>query len=196
MPASWLAPRVLAEGGAEAAAVVLEGPPARLGRALEAPFVVRRSRPEGLFASVEVTRPWLPAALVGVNERGLAVASVAGPAADEHCAAPAWLLAQDCLERFEAVGPALDWCCERPGGGGGALLLVHADGDAAGIAFGATRRVLPGAECIVCGEDAAALEKALGDVAPDAAGLARALDGAAVDAGALRLYVGGSAFSP
>ena len=50
------------------------------------------------------------------------------PAEAVRCAAPAWLLAQDCLERFEALGPALDWCCERPGGGGGALLLADAGG--------------------------------------------------------------------
>jgi len=196
VPASWLAPRVPDAGEAEADAAALEGPPVRLGRALGAPLVVRRSRPEGLFASVEVTRPWLPAALVGVNERGLAVAAVAGPAAGERCAAPAWLLAQDCLERFEAVGPALEWCCERPGGGGGALLLAHADGDVAGVAFGAARRVLPGVGRIVRAGDSAALEKALDDVPPDAAGLARALGGAAVDAGARRLHVGGQVFSP
>ena len=195
VPAGWLAPRVPADVGAEADTVALEGPPARLGRALGAPFVVRRSRPEGLFASVEVTRPWLPAALVGVNERGLAVAAVAGPGAAERCAAPAWLLAQDCLERFEAVEPALEWCCERPGGGGGALLLAPADGDVAGVAFGAERRVLPGVGRIVRAGDSAELEKALDEVPPDAASLARALGGAAVDAGARRLHVGDRAFS-
>ncbi len=196
VPASWLAPRVVDAGEAKCDAVAIEGPPARLGRALGAPLVVRRSRPEGLFASVEVTRPWFPAALAGVNERGLAVAAVAGPAAVEQCAAPAWLLAQDCLERFEALGPALDWCCDRPGGGGGAILLAHADGDVAGVALGAVRRALPRAGRIVHAGESAALEKAMDDAPPDAAGLALALGGVAVDARACQLYVGGQAFSP
>jgi len=196
VPANWLVPRVPADVGPEADAAALEGPPTRLGRALDAAYVVRRSRPEGLFASVEVTRPWLPAALVGVNERGLAVASVAGSGAADRCAAPAWLFAQDCLERFEGVEPALDWCCERPGGGGGALLLADADGDVAGVAFGAERRVLPGAGRIVRAGDSVELEKALDEGPPDAAGLARALGGAAVDAGARQLHVGNRVFSP
>ena len=194
VPASWLAPRVLDAGEADAAAI--EGPPTRLGRALGAPLVVRRSRPEGLFASVEVTRPWSPAALIGVNERGLAVAAVAGPAGVGSCAAPAWLLIQDCLERFEALGPALEWCCERPGGGGGALLLAHADGEVAGVAFGAVRRLLPGTGRIVRAREPAEFEKAMDDVSPDAAGLALALRGVAVDVPACRLHFGGQVFSP
>ncbi|MEE2678772.1 MAG: hypothetical protein VX546_09380 [Myxococcota bacterium] len=193
VPATWLAPRVPGPGHVEPALVGYAAPTARIGRALGGPVVVRRSRPEGLFASVEVTRPWFPAALVGVNERGLAVAAVAGPAEAARCAAPAWLLAQDCLERFEALGPALDWCCERPGGGGGALILAHPVEGMAGVVFGATRRVLRGDPSIVRGGATAGSPDA---VPAEAGSLARALGGAAVDVGAGCLHVGEQVFNP
>lgn len=196
VPATWLAPRVPVPGEVEPALAGFAAPTPRLGRGLGGPLVVRRSRPEGLFASVEVTRPWLPAALVGVNERGLAVAGVSGPAEAVRCAAPAWLLAQDCLERFEALGPALDWCCERPGGGGGALLLAHATGGMVGVVFGDTRRVLRGDRPIVHGGAPASVEKSLEAVEADAGSLAQALEGAAVDVGGRRLHVGDRVFTP
>ena len=39
-------------------------------------WVLRRSRPEVGFASVEVTLPWLATAIAGINEGGVAVAMV------------------------------------------------------------------------------------------------------------------------
>ena len=97
----------LAAGSAPAAA--LAGETGLLVRSQPGPRLVRRNRPEGLFASLDLTRPWLPAALLGVNERGLAVAVAGSGPAEGGCAAPAPLLAQDCLERFEALDAALDW---------------------------------------------------------------------------------------
>lgn len=159
----------LARGSAPTAA--LAGENALLVRALEDPRVVRRSRPEGLFASLELTRPWLPSLLLGVNERGLAVAVAESGAAGEGCAAPAALLAQDCLERFEALDAALDWCAGRPAGGRATILLGDAAGEVAGIEIaGAERRVLRPADGLLARDAAGAeLAKSLRDSPPGAA---------------------------
>ena len=107
----------------------------RLACALPADAIVRRLRPEGGFASVELGRPALTAALIGVNEAGLAAAS-ARPRDAGHAA----LLVQDCLARFDAIDGALDWCLKRPTQPGGALLLADAAGELAAVEFGAEER--------------------------------------------------------
>lgn len=105
--------------------------------------VVRRSRPEGGLGSVDLALPWLTAALAGVNEAGLALAAVPGPFEGGDCAAPATLLVQDCLQRFEGVETVLDWCLGRPAAGPATLLLADASGEVAGVEFGeGERRVL------------------------------------------------------
>ena len=119
-----------------------------VARSLAGERIVRRRRPEGGFRSIEVTRPWLGTALAGVNERGLAALALEAPdAAPGDCAAPGALLIQDCLERFESLDAALEWCTGRPGGCAATLLLADAAGEVAGVEIaGATRRVLRPAE--------------------------------------------------
>ncbi len=141
-------------------------------RSLAGERIVRRRQPEGGFRSVEVTRPWLGSALAGVNERGLAAAALAarGAAAGE-CAAPGVLLIQDCLERFETLDAALEWCIGRPGGGAATLLLADATGEVAGVEIAAVaRRVLRPAEgLLLVGEAARRADeraKRLRDAAP------------------------------
>jgi hypothetical protein len=160
--------RALAEVGTAAAA--LPGETALLARKLVGDTVVRRNRPEGLFASLDLTRPWLPAALLGVNERGLAVVVADSGAPDDGCAAPAALLAQDCLERFEALDAALDWCAGRPTGGRATLLLGDAAGDVAGIAIdgGQCRVLRPADDRLAPAGAGAELAKTLRDAAPGA----------------------------
>jgi hypothetical protein len=140
VPPAWLALELAREAPGPLGGW-LRGEAVQLARGLPDPPLVRRSRPEGLFAAVELARPGLVAALAGVNERGLAVAAAGRcePAAT-GCAAPAWLLAQDCLERFADVEAALAWCLERPGGGRGAILLADAGGALAGVEFDAGGR--------------------------------------------------------
>jgi hypothetical protein len=208
VPAAWLEGQLEAEFGDafgdQPALLALGGDGGRLGRGLAGDWILRRSRPEGLFASVEVTRPWLTTALVGVNERGLAAAAVGGLGSREPCAAPAALLVQDCLERFETVESALEWCLGRPGGGHAAILLADAGGDAGGVeASGAERRVLRPAEGILVSGGWAArdaeLAKALREAAPlEAFALARRLPGGgvAIDPGGRCLVVEGLPFSP
>lgn len=174
VPTGWLVRELARELGAAAArpvAVALDRGRVLLARELGDAWVARRSRPEGLFGSIEITRPCLSAALAGVNERGLAVAAVGTRGATQRCAAPAALLAQDCLERFEATPAALEWCLGRPGGGRATIWLADARGELAGVEFtDAERRVLRPS-------DADAVHEA---EALDARALARRIDGEAV----------------
>ena len=197
VPPDWLALELAREEPAPLGGWV-RGERARLARGLPDQPLVRRSRPEGLFASVELTRPGLVAALAGVNERGLAVAaSGRGEPAPAGCAAPAWLLAQDCLERFAEVEAALAWCLERPGGGRGAILLADAGGSLAGVEFdGADRRVRrpEGGELLAAGggERPPRLRSAGGEATPESGPDA----GVVVVASERRLELPGAAFSP
>ena len=172
VPEAFVAREIAAElASGPAPAAALAGETAFLVRTLEGPRVVRRSRPEGLFASLELTRPWLPTTLLGVNERGLAVAVAETGAVGDGCAAPAALLAQDCLERFEALDAALEWCAGRPAGGRATILLGDAAGDVAGIEIaGSERRVLRPADGeLAVAAAGAELAKSLRDAPPGAA---------------------------
>jgi len=106
-----------------------------LARALPGDAIVRRSRPDSGFRSIELTQPWRVAPLAGVNEAGLAVACVSStdgfPGA--RPAAPAALLAQDCLRRFDSLDGAIDWLLVRPGGGKSMLVLADPSGEIAGV---------------------------------------------------------------
>jgi len=141
-----------AAAGARALALAPErtGAGALLARGLPRPpggahWIVRRSAPEHDWRSVEVALPALVPALAGVNERGLAVAALAFPASGAElaaCAAPALLLAQDCLQRCDGVQKAIEWCERRPAGGRAALSFADATGELAEVALaGAERRV-------------------------------------------------------
>jgi hypothetical protein len=192
VPEAWLA-ETLAAGLARSACPLPARAAARAGRAGApallaarfagslAPLALRRSRPDGRLASLEVALAWLPAALAGVNERGLAVCGVPGPPCPGPCAAPAVLLVQDCLERFESLAAALDWCLRRPAGGRAAILLADAAGEVAGVAFSGVvrRRLRPAQGGLVETGDAARdarIAAALGAApGPDAAQLLRAL---------------------
>lgn len=111
--------------------------------------IVRSSRPNGGFESLELTLPWLAASLGGVNEHGLAallgppgaaLLPGAGREADSPCRAPAFLFVQQCLERFDRVETAVDWCLTRPAHGSGSVLLADAHGAAALVELDAERR--------------------------------------------------------
>ncbi len=101
-------------------------------------WLLRRSRPEVGFASVEVTLPWLATAVAGINEAGVSVAVVprsasygsgvlAGAVNVRH-APHAILLVQECLQRFEDIEGCIDWCSKRPRSGNVSLVLVDAHG--------------------------------------------------------------------
>lgn len=174
---------------APAALVALEGE-RRIAALAPADARVRRARPEGRFASLELTRPALTTALLGVNEAGLAVgATPAAAPARSGCAAPSALLVRDCLERFASVEAALEWCLGRPAAGAGAVALVDATGALAGVVLsGRERRVVRAVDgALALGARRAEVAKALGAPSGDAA-LARALARGAA-AGEARLAV-------
>ncbi len=135
--------------------------------------IVRSSRPQGGFDSLELTLPWLASALGGVNAEGLAVllapSEVAVPedgatVAEARCMAPALLFVQQCLERFDRVGTALDWCLSRPAGGRAALFFADAHGALAGVACDGDRRhVLAPSQPGLLWSAPAAPDAALGD---------------------------------
>jgi hypothetical protein len=147
VPAAWLEACLETEGEARepelAIAALREGGQARVLRRLAGEWILRRSQPEGGYRSVEITRPWLAHALLGVNEAGLAAAVVttAGPRA--RGGLPSAPLIQDCLQRFAALEAALEWCLARPAERDAALILADAHGEIAAVEIAASgRRVL------------------------------------------------------
>jgi hypothetical protein len=140
IPSAWLVERLAIDAGvgdslALAAAAATTAGGGLLARTLPTDAIVRRSRPEGGFRSVDLTQPWRTAPLAGVNEAGLAVVGVTEASGFDaaDCAAPAVLLAHDCLSRFDRIEGAVEWLLARPGGGRSAILLAHAEGDIAAV---------------------------------------------------------------
>ncbi len=98
--------------------------------------LVRRSRPEVGFASVEVSAAWHVSALAGINEAGLAISWVPAspepgspaPVQDVRSSPlpPAGLLVQDCLQRFEDVEAAIGWSMNSPAAGEASILMAAA----------------------------------------------------------------------
>jgi hypothetical protein len=169
-----------------------------LGRSFRAgaPWILRRSRPEIGFASVEVSLPWLASGIAGVNEQGIAVAAalidvrlrvrgLEGP--------PALLLVQECLQRFDSLDGALDWCLKRPAAGSLSLLLADSRGDAASVEFSGGERQLVLADSVVGGGPeiaSAALRKQLANGASLGAELLdSALAGCGEDADPLQVWL-------
>jgi hypothetical protein len=119
------------------------------GAGVGSTWLVRRSRPDVGFASVELTLPWLACAAVGVNEAGLSAALAPLAAARDARqtevldAPPAALLVQECLQRFESLDAGVEWSLKRPASGDVCLMMVDAFGAAAAVEFtGSQRRVL------------------------------------------------------
>jgi hypothetical protein len=119
-----------------------------------------------------------------VNEHGLAATATALSAADpllRGCAAPAALLVQDVLQRFDTVEKAVEWALRRPAGGCASLLLADASGRVGGVAIeGRKRRIIGEGESFLTGlgpqAAIASLEKAAAEARTlDAASLARLL---------------------
>jgi hypothetical protein len=157
-----------------------------VARSLEAPvasLVLRASAPDNDYRSLELATAWSAAAWIGVNEHGLAATATALPAGEpslDGCAAPAQLLVQDVLQRFDTAEKAADWALRRPAGGHASLLLADATGARAAVEIdGRARKLLDaGARVVGLGPVAgvAALEKALAEArAVDANALARLL---------------------
>jgi hypothetical protein len=158
-----------------------------VARSIAAPsasLVLRASAPDNDYRSLELATAWSPASWIGVNEHGLAATATALPAGEtsvDGCAAPAQLLVQDVLQRFDTAEKAADWALRRPAGGRASLLVADASGARFAVEIeGRARKLLDAAEGPLVGlgpaAGVAALEKALGEArALDAGALARLL---------------------
>ena len=129
---------------------MLGAPPAPGAR-----WVTRRSRPEVGFASLEVVQPWGVAGVAGVNEAGLAVALGARCEDDVpgSTGPPPHLLVQECLQRFDDIGGAVEWCLKRPVRSGSSLVLADEAGRIVVVrllASGAVARDAGGAATVSC----------------------------------------------
>ena len=118
-----------------------------VAQAGEAGWILRESRPEVGFRSLEVGLPWLVSSVAGVNEGGLAV--VAGPllwgTPGREGDPTSLLLVQECLQRFEDLDGAIGWCLKRPVEGEQSLVLTDASGAVATVIVdGRERRVQAG----------------------------------------------------
>ncbi|HSD26865.1 MAG TPA: hypothetical protein VLL75_06140 [Vicinamibacteria bacterium] len=176
-------------GGGSAGGLALGIDPARSGgppllvRGLEAgaarDLCLRRSRPDHGFASLEVTLPWLVASLAGVNEAGLAATAASLPGSGPGpCAAPALLLLQDCLARFDSTQTAVEWCLRRPAGGRASLLFADARGAQLGVLVdGSRRRVVAPEDGLLAAADPSPRALALAKACREA----RILDGVALE---------------
>jgi hypothetical protein len=165
-------------------AVAAGGLVARSVAAPAASLVVRASAPDNDYRSVELASAWSAAAWIGVNEHGLAATATARPAGErslDGCAAPAQLLVQDVLQRFDTAEKAADWALRRPAGGHASLLVADASGVSAAVEIeGRARRLRDAGAGALLGigpaAGVAALEKALTEArAIDAEALARLL---------------------
>jgi hypothetical protein len=103
-------------------------------------WIARRSEPDVGFASVEITLPWLPCAVAGVNERGIAAAIVSHPGARPSDAPSALLLVQECLQRFDDVTGCIDWSLKRPASGCARLVVAAGSGRVVAIEIDGDRR--------------------------------------------------------
>lgn len=152
VPEAWLLRELAAElresSAPDALALVPQGSAPLLVGWYATGLRLRESRPDGRHASLEWSAAGSSSARLGVNERGLAAAALAlvgtgqlsagDPQADSRssgarCAAPATLLVQDCLENFDRLEPAVEWCLSRPAGGMARILIADAQGYAAAI---------------------------------------------------------------
>ena len=133
-------------------------------------WLVRRSRPEVGFESIEVSLPWLASSIGGVNSAGLAACFVSRGEPPDVPDVPdgtpgkrpiSLLLVQECLQRFETVEAGIDWCRSRPASGDASVLLADRAGRYAQVDFvGDSQEVDRGEKAqLVAGTSGDALER-------------------------------------
>lgn len=96
--------------------------------------LVRISRPESHFASIDITRSPLGGAYDGVNEKGLAITCNFANTIDKpNNPLPISMLIQEALERFEATETALEFFINSPRSGSSILMIADREGDVASL---------------------------------------------------------------
>lgn len=124
-----LGPGLLLAAGAErtgGAAVGVRG--WTLGGRSLAGLVLRRSRPDHGFASLELALAWWASPLAGVNEAGLAGTLAPGLERSGSGETLALALLEESLRLFDRAEKAADWCRRAPCGPTGTLVFADAAG--------------------------------------------------------------------
>jgi hypothetical protein len=97
-------------------------------------YIVRETRPEGGYRSIEFTVAPLVGAIDGVNEKGLAVTYNYAQTLDEDKPDPTISMRiGQALSRLENVADAIEWLTSCPRWGSGLLMLADAGGDIASL---------------------------------------------------------------
>ncbi len=115
------------------------------GARVQRKLVARKTSPDNGYVSIELVFPEVAFSIAGVNECGLAMVASAPSetrAFLDLISAPASLLGQDCLLRFDTAEKAIDWCMTRPAGGFVDLLFADAAGTLMGIEIRGKERKL------------------------------------------------------
>ncbi|MCH2187753.1 hypothetical protein MK280_18010, partial [Myxococcota bacterium] len=87
---------------------------------------------------IELTQAWSVSSAAGINEASLAACMVPDRRSSQFergAYPPAQLLVQECLQRFQDIEAAIDWCSHRPSSGEASLLLVDGSGGRALVTF-------------------------------------------------------------
>lgn len=102
--------------------------------AFSAVNIVRISRPQDAYASIDVTAGPSSGAHGGVNEKGLAIAYNSGCSIDKpKMLLPIGMLVQEALERFETAEEAINFITDSPRGGSALMMIADRAGDMAGL---------------------------------------------------------------
>jgi hypothetical protein len=104
-------------------------------------YILRESRPEHGYRSLEFTAMPLSGAVDGVNEAGLCIAYSYAYANDRPSgpAAPISALVSEVLTCCSKTQDAIDWVVSRPRWGSGLLMLADEDGDLATLELSNSR---------------------------------------------------------
>jgi predicted choloylglycine hydrolase len=104
-------------------------------------YILRESRPEHGYRSLEFTAMPLPGAVDGVNEAGLCIAYNYAFANDPpgEPAPPVSVLVSEALTHCSTVQEAIDWITGRPRWGSCMLMLADQGGDLASLELSNTR---------------------------------------------------------
>lgn len=103
-------------------------------------YVLRESRPDSGFRSIEFTVAPLAGTVDGINERGLCICNNYAFTVDT--AAPTATISMviaETLDRCGTVTEAADWIAAQPRWGAGLLMLADASGDIASLELSSTR---------------------------------------------------------
>jgi hypothetical protein len=103
-------------------------------------YMLRQSRPDSGFRSMEFTVAPLAGTVDGINETGLCICNNYAFTVDTGVpTATISMVIAEALERCSTVAEAADWIAAQPRWGAGLLMLADASGDIASLEISSTR---------------------------------------------------------